>query len=136
MKQIKLVQEDPLAGTPVLIRWYFNNYTLVYGSLSQACLSHVSHVLASKNCSMGVDGTAMCACVGGFYQCIFGQLLGVLLLVERLQSEFPPKSARFSWHAIHSLLPFGVFFLCGHNEILPRLPSQSPQKLPSNLHAA
>ncbi|CAK9044238.1 unnamed protein product [Durusdinium trenchii] len=35
VKQIKLVQEDPLAGTPVLIRWYFNNYTLVYGSLSQ-----------------------------------------------------------------------------------------------------
>ncbi|CAK9018492.1 unnamed protein product [Durusdinium trenchii] len=36
VRQIKQVQEDPRAGTPVLIRWDFNNYTLVYGSLSQA----------------------------------------------------------------------------------------------------
>ncbi|CAK9058774.1 unnamed protein product [Durusdinium trenchii] len=38
VRQIKLVQEDPLAGTPVLIRWDFNNYTLVYGSLSQEAI--------------------------------------------------------------------------------------------------
>eukprot|EP00913_Durusdinium_trenchii_P019967 g18766.t1 len=95
VRQIKLVQEDPLAGTPVLIRWDFNNYTLVYGSLSQEAIEDLQpDTMATSRRNGHTCGSCECEVELTEAQKKLPEQLKALLGAENVKSNVNVRGSR------------------------------------------